>query len=41
MPYDLKVMAAVDQSKEKDAIPPPGAEKEGRRQEGADKKADA
>jgi dipeptidyl aminopeptidase/acylaminoacyl peptidase len=26
-PYDLKVMPAVDESKEKDAIPPPGAEK--------------
>ena len=26
-PYDLKVMPAVDESKAKDAIPPPGAEK--------------
>ncbi|MGB6687477.1 MAG: prolyl oligopeptidase family serine peptidase, partial [Terracidiphilus sp.] len=26
-PYDLKVMPAVDESKEKNAIPPPGAEK--------------
>jgi dipeptidyl aminopeptidase/acylaminoacyl peptidase len=26
-PYNLKVMPAVDESKEKDAIPPPGAEK--------------
>ncbi len=46
MPYDLKVMAAVDQSKEKDAIPPPGAEKkdadkkEGDKKE-ADKKAES
>jgi len=27
MPYDLKVMPMVDESKEKNAIPPPGAEK--------------
>jgi dipeptidyl aminopeptidase/acylaminoacyl peptidase len=27
MPYDLKVMPAVDESKAKNAIPPPGAEK--------------
>src|ERR1700733_14352456 len=26
-PYDLKVQAAVDESKEKNAIPPPGVEK--------------
>jgi len=26
-PYDLKIMPPVDESKEKDAIPPPGAEK--------------
>jgi dipeptidyl aminopeptidase/acylaminoacyl peptidase len=26
-PYDLKVMAVVDESKEKNAIPPPGSEK--------------
>ncbi|UWZ86402.1 S9 family peptidase [Occallatibacter riparius] len=33
MPYDLKVMPVVDESKAKNAIPPPGAEKK-------DKKAD-
>jgi len=38
MPYDLKVMAAVDQSKEKDAIPPPGAEKKDADKKDADKK---
>lgn len=27
MPFDLKIMPPVDQSKEKDAIPPPGADK--------------
>jgi hypothetical protein len=26
-PYDLKIVPPVDESKEKDAIPPPGAEK--------------
>src|SRR5258708_24797986 len=34
-PYDLKVQAVVDESKEKNAIPPPGAEKKD-----ADKKPD-
>ncbi|HEY1987307.1 MAG TPA: prolyl oligopeptidase family serine peptidase [Terracidiphilus sp.] len=34
-PYELKVMPTVDESKEKDAIPPPGAEKKD-----ADKPAD-
>jgi dipeptidyl aminopeptidase/acylaminoacyl peptidase len=29
-PYDLKVLPPVDESKEKDAIPPPGAEKDGK-----------
>ena len=38
MPYDLKVMAAVDESKEKDAIPPPGAEKKDAEKKDADKK---
>jgi dipeptidyl aminopeptidase/acylaminoacyl peptidase len=41
MPYDLKVMAPVDQSKEKDAIPPAGAEKKDSERKDADKKADA
>jgi dipeptidyl aminopeptidase/acylaminoacyl peptidase len=36
MPYELKVMPAVDESKEKNAIPPPGADKKD-----AAKKADA
>ena len=38
MPYDLKVMPAVDQSKEKDAIPPPGAEKKDAEKKDGDKK---
>ena len=38
MPYDLKVMAVVDQSKEKDAIPPPGAEKKDAEKKDGDKK---
>ncbi len=38
MPYDMKVMPAVDQSKEKDAIPPPGAEKKDADKKDADKK---
>ncbi|MGA7859722.1 MAG: prolyl oligopeptidase family serine peptidase, partial [Terracidiphilus sp.] len=33
-PYDLKIMPPVDESKEKDAVPPPGADKS------ADKKAE-
>ncbi len=33
-PYDLKVMPAVDESKEKDAIPPPGAEKPAEKRNG-------
>jgi dipeptidyl aminopeptidase/acylaminoacyl peptidase len=37
-PYDLKVMPAVDQSKEKNAIPPPGAEKKSDAKKDADKK---
>ncbi len=40
-PYELKVMPAVDESKEKDAIPPPGAEKSAERKdegESAEKK---
>jgi dipeptidyl aminopeptidase/acylaminoacyl peptidase len=40
MPYDLKVMPAVDESKEKNAIPPPGAEKKADEKKNADKKAD-
>jgi dipeptidyl aminopeptidase/acylaminoacyl peptidase len=28
-PYDLKILPPIDESKEKDAIPPPGAEKNG------------
>ena len=41
MPYDMKVMPAVDESKEKDAIPPPGAEKKDAEKKDGDKKADA
>jgi dipeptidyl aminopeptidase/acylaminoacyl peptidase len=37
-PYDLKIVPVVDQSKEKDAIPPPGAEKKD--EKSADKSAD-
>jgi dipeptidyl aminopeptidase/acylaminoacyl peptidase len=33
-PYDLKVMPAVDESKEKDAIPPPGAERSAEKKDG-------
>jgi dipeptidyl aminopeptidase/acylaminoacyl peptidase len=39
MPYDLKVVPAVDESKAKNAIPPPGAEKKDARKDG-DKKSD-
>ena len=35
-PYDLKVMPAVDESKEKGAIPPPGAEKSAEKKDGDD-----
>jgi dipeptidyl aminopeptidase/acylaminoacyl peptidase len=38
MPYDLKVMPAVDESKAKNAIPPPGAEKKDEKKDS--KKAD-
>ncbi|HEY2857587.1 MAG TPA: prolyl oligopeptidase family serine peptidase [Terracidiphilus sp.] len=40
MPYDLKVMPAVDESKAKNAIPPPGADKKKDEKKDADKKAD-
>jgi dipeptidyl aminopeptidase/acylaminoacyl peptidase len=40
MPYDLKVMPAVDESKARNAIPPPGAEKKADEKKDADKKAD-
>ena len=44
-PYDLKVVPAVDRSKEKNAIPPPGAEKKGpaeeKKAEGAEEKSGA
>ncbi|HTX74843.1 MAG TPA: prolyl oligopeptidase family serine peptidase [Terracidiphilus sp.] len=40
MPYDLKVIPPVDQSKEKDVIPPPGEEKKDADKKAADKKAD-
>jgi dipeptidyl aminopeptidase/acylaminoacyl peptidase len=40
MPYDLKVMPAVDESKAKDAIPPPGAEKKDEKKDGEKKKPD-
>jgi dipeptidyl aminopeptidase/acylaminoacyl peptidase len=33
-PYDLKLMPAVDESKEKDAIPPPGAETSANKKDG-------
>jgi len=39
MPYDLKVMPAVDESKEKNAIPPPGAEKKADEKKSDDKNA--
>jgi hypothetical protein len=39
-PYDLKVQAAVDESKEKNAIPPPGAEKKEADKKETDKKPD-
>ncbi len=38
MPYDLKVMPAVDESKAKNAIPPPGAEKKSEDKKTDDKK---
>src|ERR1700676_63578 len=37
-PYDLKVQPVVDESKEKNAIPPPGAEKKDPDKKEADKK---
>jgi len=43
-PYDLKVMPAVDESKEKGAIPPPGLSKSGsenKDEKGGEKKDDA
>jgi dipeptidyl aminopeptidase/acylaminoacyl peptidase len=38
MPYDLKVMPAVDESKARNAIPPPGAEKKNEKKD--DKKSE-
>jgi dipeptidyl aminopeptidase/acylaminoacyl peptidase len=38
MPYDLKVIPAVDESKAKNAIPPPGAEKKDAAKKADDKK---
>jgi dipeptidyl aminopeptidase/acylaminoacyl peptidase len=38
MPYDLKVIPAVDESKAKNAIPPPGAEKKDAAKKSDDKK---
>jgi dipeptidyl aminopeptidase/acylaminoacyl peptidase len=40
MPYDLKVMPAVDESKAKNAIPPPGAEKKPDEKKDGDKKTE-
>jgi dipeptidyl aminopeptidase/acylaminoacyl peptidase len=42
-PYDFKVLPAVDESKDKNAIPPPGSEKDAAKKEGdksAEKKPD-
>ncbi|HTB95774.1 MAG TPA: prolyl oligopeptidase family serine peptidase [Terracidiphilus sp.] len=39
-PYELKIVPQVDESKEKDAIPPPGAEKKPDEKKSDDKKAD-
>lgn len=39
-PYELKVMAAVDESKEKNAIPPPGSEKKPDEKAGENKDGD-
>ena len=41
MPYELKIAPPVDASKEKNAIPPPGAEKKDAEKADADKKKDA
>jgi dipeptidyl aminopeptidase/acylaminoacyl peptidase len=39
-PYDLKILPPVDQSKEKDAIPPPGYEKDAAKKSADSKKDD-
>ncbi|MGB6191653.1 MAG: prolyl oligopeptidase family serine peptidase, partial [Terracidiphilus sp.] len=41
MPYTLKIAPLVDESKDKDAIPPPGAEKKDADKKDTDKKKDA
>ncbi len=41
MPYTLKIAPPVDESKDKDAIPPPGAEKKDADKKDSDKKKDA